>query len=395
VGEPIRIAYMIGSMRRGGAEGQVVELLRHFNQGDFRASLYLLAEAGEHLETVRAIGARVRGFDFERRHRWYDPRLGWHVFKTVRRIEAALGEDQPQIFHAFLYWANVLGAWAASRARVPCVIASRRSLGFFKDGRPWLQSLENWANGRVHRVTVNSKAVLEDVLARERIRSEKIRLIHNGVAVEATPRPEEIAPFLRNLGLSPESRAGLSLIVCVANLIHYKGHQTLIEAMAEVVQALPNARLILVGRDGGMEAALRRRVTELNLERAVIFAGPQSALRPVYAAADLVVLASDEEGFSNVILEAMAAGRAIVATAVGGVPEAIEHGRQGLLVPPHDPTSLARAIIEALREAGLRARLGMAARERASGEFSLDRMLAAHEALYRECLQSAAGGPHA
>ena len=196
----------------------------------------------------------------------------------------------------------------------------------------------------------------------------------------------EVDLFLSEHGGAGPGRARPKIIACVANLIHYKGHLNLIDAMAEVAAAYPSSRLLLIGRDGGMEPEIRRRIEARGLRDRVALLGLQPCVRLVYGAADLSVLPSDEEGFSNVILEAMEAGKAIVATKVGGVPEAISDGVDGLLVTPKDSGALAEAMLKLLRDDDLRKRLGEAARRRARQEFSLDAMFAAYEKLYREVL---------
>lgn len=384
--EPRKIVYMIGSMRRGGAEGQVLELLRHFSRSGWSCSLYLLNEVGEHLEEVRRLGVPVRGFDFEKRHSIADPRTSAQVLGTVSRIARALEEDRPEILHCFLYWANVFGAWAGRRVATPRIVTSRRSLGDFKNGRAWMQWVENWTNGFVDAVTVNSRAVLEDTLARERIDPAKVRLIYNGVTFGAPAADSEIDASLYGADLAEAQRQGARLILCVANLIHYKGHLTLVDALADVAKDFPDVRLLLAGRDGGMESAIREKAAALGVSDRVVFLGMQTNLAPLYGAADVVVLPSHEEGFSNVILEAMAAGKAIVASRVGGIPEAIEDGVHGLLVPSRDAKALATALARVLNDNELRARLGAAAKERALREFSLEAMFQNYETFYAELL---------
>ena len=161
----------------------------------------------------------------------------------------------------------------------------------------------------------------------------------------------------------------------------------MIEAMERVAAAEPSARLLLVGRDGGMEGAIREAIARRGLTERIAILGATNRPEIVYRAADVVVLPSHEEGFSNVILEAMAAGRAIVATAVGGTPEAARDGREAWLVPPRDAGALATALTAALGDSAERERLAAAARRRVEDLFSLARMHGDYEMLYRELVQ--------
>lgn len=385
----MKIAYLIGSMRKGGAEGQVAHLVRHFRGGEFQSVLFLLQETGDHLEGLRALGVPIRGFDFKKRHAALDPRTWLQVRRTIGAIAAALREESPDLLHCFLFWADALGARAGRRAGVPRIVTSRRSLGDFKRGRPWMQWVENRTNRLVDAVTVNSEAVRADALALEKIAPEKIHLLYNGVEIGAPPDGGKKQPLLDELGLGADDEAG-PLILHVANLIHYKGHLTLIDAMQRVVREFPACRLALAGRDGGMEAAVRRSAAQKGLTQNVRFLGQREELGPLYAAADLVVLPSYEEGFPNVILEAMAASRPIVASRVGGIPEAIADGVEGRLVPPRDANALARAMIELLNDAPRCESLGRAARARAERDFSLPAMLANYEQFYRKLIGSEA-----
>jgi glycosyltransferase involved in cell wall biosynthesis len=384
-----KIVYLIGSMRRGGAEGQVVHLLRHFNEGAWRSSLYLLNETGEHLDEVRRMGIHVKGFGFEKRYSSVDPRNAMQVMATVSQIGVALQEDKPDILHCFLDWANVLGAMAGRRAGVPQIVTSRRSLSEFKHSNRWMRPIENWTNRHVSAVTVNSRAVLEQTLAAEKIDRRKLHLLYNGVEFGALCGEEKICRTVESLGLESARHEGADFILCVANLIHYKGHLRLLDAFADLLRAHPKTMILLVGRDGGMEGSIREKAQSLGIVEKVKLLGMQPDVGPLYAAADAVVLASDEEGFSNVILEAMAAGKAIVATKVGGIPEAIENEVHGLLVPPRDEKQLAQALIRVIGDRGLRARLGTAARERARSEFSLEAMFRSYETFYGKLLAEA------
>lgn len=386
-----KIVYLIGSMRRGGAEGQVVRLLRHFRNDEYESSLYLLSAVGDHLEELRSMGVTVRDFDFERKHSPLAPFTALRVLATISDIQRALERDRPDILHGFLYWANIFGALAGRRAGTPAILTSRRSLGVFKDGRPLRQWIENWSNRKTDLVTVNSVAVREDALRRERLDPARVRLIYNGVERAPVVSAEEVARFKRKYCLEELTREGGHVIVCVANLIHYKGHLTLLDAMRRVVREHPKCHLLLVGRDGGMKSAIQDRMMKGGLGAHVSLLGAHGDLDVVYAAADAVVLPSEQEGFSNVILEAMAAGRAIVATRVGGIPEAIEDGRDGLLVPSGDPDALAGALLRVVKDDALRARLGEAARHRAETEFSMETMFGKYEALYREAMEAGRG----
>ena len=199
---------------------------------------------------------------------------------------------------------------------------------------------------------------------------EKVRVIPNGVP----PRFFDITERVRAAGTDPN-------VLCVANLIPYKGQADLVDAAALAARVGAHFRLLLAG-DGPERSALEERARTARL--CVELLGTRSDVTSLLTDADVVVSASHEEGCSNSILEAMAAGRAIIATDVGGNAEVV--GEAGVLVPAHNPVVLSRALTDLLRDEPRRRELGVAARARARELFSLERMLDAHLALYTSSL---------
>ncbi|MFH0793475.1 MAG: glycosyltransferase [bacterium] len=379
-----KILYVIGSLRRGGAERQVTELLKGLPAECYEKSLCLLSGGGEFQREIEDCGIPIIALGcVAAGSKWNPVTIGRFARGLVRLIRC-IRKEKPQIVHGFLYWANlyaVLGARFA-KPRRPILITSRRSLGLYKDDKPWMQRIENWMNRRTDAIVVNSKGVLHDCLRRESLRKEQLRLIYNGVDLTPFDAPFDAAKKRKELGVAESAR----VIVCVANLILYKGHEELISAMAQVVKEFPDAVLLLVGRDGGMERALKDQVAREGIGRSVVFLGSRGDAPDVIRAADILVLASHEEGFSNVLLEGMAAGKPMVATNVGGNPESVKDGVTGLLVPPRDSRAMAAALGALLRDPKRRETMGASGRQRVEEEFSLGKMIENYDRLYRELL---------
>jgi glycosyltransferase involved in cell wall biosynthesis len=170
----------------------------------------------------------------------------------------------------------------------------------------------------------------------------------------------------------------------IANLIPYKGHRDLVDALAQAAPHLPAGwRLLVVGRDDGVGETLREQARHLGLADHILFMGPRGEVAEILAASDIGILCSHEEGFSNAVLEGMAAGLPMIVTRVGGNTEAVIDGETGIVVPPRAPTDLAAAIVRLVADPGLRARFGAAGRQRVQKEFGVDRFVQAHCALYR------------
>jgi glycosyltransferase involved in cell wall biosynthesis len=170
-------------------------------------------------------------------------------------------------------------------------------------------------------------------------------------------------------------------VVTVANLRAEKGHDVLIDAAVEVLRRMPAAHFDLVGA-GPLLSSLRARAAARGVSGAFSFLGHQDDVAARLGEADMFALPSRSEAFPNAVLEAMAAGLPIVATNVGGIPELIEDGRTGLLVPPEDPMALADRLCRLMADPSLGARLGAAARADVDGRYSFDRMVRGFEQVY-------------
>lgn len=369
----IRLFYLIGTLEVGGAEGQLVQLVSRLDRRRFEPVVCCLSSGGPYVEALRAAGVSVEVIGFRGFRIFRHPhRIAAQLFRLVR----AMRRWQPHVAHGFLFWAYVLAAYAARLARVPIVLSSRRSLGRFKAGKRHFLALERLANRMTDLVIANSEAVRQDAMREEGLAGEKVVVIHNGLDLTRFGAPPDEA-LRRSLGLD---RKG-PVIGVVANFLHYKGHQHFLEAWSAVAQRFPEAVALLVG-DGPLRPVVEARLETTGLARSVRVLGTHEDVPALLALMDLVVLPSLEEGFSNAILEAMAAGKPVLATAVGGNPEAVIHGATGLLVPPRDSQTLAETMLWLLERPREAARFGEAGRRRVAERFEISAMVRQYEAVY-------------
>lgn len=386
-GPATTVLFVIGTLQRGGAEGQLVTLATRLDRRRFRPHVLCLTDTGPLARPLQDAGVPVELFGFKAfipargfgllRAMWLWPREILRLSGTIRRIG-------PDIIHGFLFWAYVLGTLAGRLAGVPVRVASRRSLSEFKAQHPRHRRLEHLANRWVSIVVANSEAVRQDSLATERLRPSQVRVIHNGVRRAEAMGPRTLAR--EALGIPTDA----IVATVVANLIAYKGHEVFLHSWAKSWR--PGAVALLVG-DGPERARLERIALSLGLPSgAVRFLGTRADVPDVLGATDLFVLPSFEEGFSNAILEAMAAGAPVIATDVGGNREAVVDGVTGLIVAPRDVAALADALSRLLGNADVRRRLGRAGRTRAEQIFSIDAMVHGYESLYEEQLAVARHG---
>ena len=373
----MKIAYLLPNIETGGAEKHLLSLARLLDRSRFSPLLVTTAGGGALYESFSSVmPVTVIGDPW--RARPVPPKNLLVHLQAIRRLAKLFRAESPDIVHAYLPAANVLGPIAARLAGVTGVIVSKRSLTDYKRGHPSLGVLESFGNRLSNVVMVNSDAVQRDVERTERHWQGKFRKIHNGVAPIEPWAPDEIMAFRRREGIPADALVAL----CVSNFYPYKGHEELVEAAVRVVPTFRSIIFLLVGRDSGTMEATRAHVRERAIEGSFRFLGSRTDVPDLLRASDLFVHPSREEGFSNAILEAMAAGLPVVACDVGGNPEAVVDGETGRLVPPRNAAAFASAVAELLADPEKRKTMGEAGRLRATGRFSLDRMVGEMESLY-------------
>lgn len=364
---PLRVALVVGSLNRGGTERQILLLGSALVARGHQVTVICLNSAGDQSTAARAAGIRVVevGFPGLRRSVLLNP------IPAIRRLRGVFREASPDVAHCFLYWAYLIGVPIARSVRVPVVVSSRRSLTAasrrFRLLVPWERACDRLADA----VVCNSSAVMEDAIRHTRLPRRKAIVIRNGVSLPAQVGPPVTHP----------RRA-----VIVANLIAYKGHAVALTAFARVRALSPmlEARLELAGA-GPEEGPLRALARERGIDEDVEFLDSVADVPALLASCSFTVLPSLSEGMPNAVLESLAHGRAVIASAVGGVPEILDHGG-GLLVPPGDPEALADAMCTLLADPALAARLGAEGRALVHDRFGTDRMVDESLRLYRRLL---------
>ncbi len=370
----IGLLYVVGSLEVGGAERQIVELCRRLDSDRFSPEVATLGMSGAMAAGLKESGVRVYAFRATSRvlRSARDPRRAISALRGVFRLRKLIRQRRPAILHAFLPEACVVAAAATKKNGPPSLIVAKRSLVETISWAPPYLALARFANRRAGVIHVNSEAVRRDVIAREGGPREKVRLVYNGVDTGRFRSPAEPRP-------GPRARVGM-----LANFIAYKGHREILQAVNTLHLDFPFLELWLWGRDGPSSGALAELCRAWGLESRVRFLGvvedPAEALRQV----DVFVSASYAEGFSNSILEAMATGLPVIATAVGGSVEQVEDGKTGVLVPPRDPEALRKALKAVISDDAFAARLGLAARRRAVERFSVERMVRDMASLYED-----------
>jgi L-malate glycosyltransferase len=375
------VLHIIDSFERGGTESQMVQLVRMLHEsGRYRVRVACLRGTGVLREEVERLKLgpiteyplkRLYGFDFA---------------AQLRRFARELRALKIDVLHAHGLYTNVFGVGAAALARVPARIASRRETGGLRDGaRRWF---ERQSFRLAHAVVANAEAVRRDLLS-EGVPDSKIVTVYNGLDLRRVePRADiDRAARLEALGLS--SAAGRRLVTIVANLRHpVKDHPTFLRAARRVRERVPEAAFVLAG-EGELTDSLRALAVELGIGADVFFTGRCERVADLLAASEVCVLSSRAEGFSNSILEYMAASRAVVVTDVGGAREAVAEGETGYVVPAGDDAAMAERIVSLLEDAEGARLMGERGRRVVEQKFSCEAQLENTERLYAQLLARA------
>lgn len=369
-----RILHLITSSEVGGAERSLQRLalgLRH----RFEPEVVCVKEIGAVGEQLRAESVPVVS-------------LGGGTLATAPlaalRLARIVRRSRPDLVHAWLFQANLLARFATLGSGVPNLSSLRVALR----GTPsWQVRLDVATRGLVDGYLAVSADVGRQAVAAG-IPAERLRVIPNGLPEEAFLEAGDPAELRRSLGIPGEAMC----LLCVGRLAPQKGQVHLLEALERLSRkAEPEAPWLILAGEGPQERELRRRAERALPRGRVVFAGVIDDPRPLYRAADLVVLPSLWEGMPNALLEAGAQGRACVASGVEGAGEVIEDGVTGRLVRPGSPEALAAALQELLCDAARRETMGRAARSRIRERFAFSRTADATAQLYEELIGSRAG----
>ena len=374
------ILFVIGDLDMGGAEQHLTQVLPALARSGLRPSIYTVTHKGTLAPILEELGIRVFAPPLSSLTR----RLPRHLRRIVSLplsfvgLLLALWLNRPAMVHFFLPAAYLLGGLTSLLVPLNGRIMSRRSLRNYQQGHQFLAKIERWLHLRMTAVLGNSKAVVKQ-LGEEGVPLHRLGLIYNGVDINLYRSLPGRVELRRSLGIGAEAL----VLVMVANFIPYKGHEDLLLALSSIKEELPQSWVVLLAGGGGAyEELIRNRAAALDLEGHVRHLGVRSDIPLILGAADIGILSSHQEGFSNSVLEGMAAGLPMVVTNVGGNPEAVVDGETGLVVPPRAPDTLATAILVLSHDEAKRRRMGDAGRHRAETPFGHKNCVAKYAALY-------------
>lgn len=364
-----KILYIIDDLNVGGAQVHLIRLVPLI-QSQFHTEIISLGPQSDQLLCQLQGDAKVTCFDMSSIR---NPIL---FFNSFIKLMFYLKKMSPHIVHTYLNTANVFGLLAARIAGVQNIITSRRDMGHFRTGR--LASVESFLSRHfAKKVFCVCHSVAESTHLNEKIPFEKLLILLNGVDVHRY-QPQRY--------ISVKKCTTFSIIASLNR--EMKGHSDLLKAISLVAnQRIKSGIQLFIAGDGPLRTTLETEVKFLEIEPITHFLGELSDVLPLLQKTDVLVAPSHSEGISNAILEAMAMGIPVIATAIDGNKEVVLDGETGFLVPVRNPEALASSILKYANNLNLIQLHGANARERVKLNFSFEKMLNTYAGAYNSIVQ--------
>ena len=363
------ILYLSTSSGPGGAERVISNLSASLDPARYRAILCLFRPGWiqEHTENR---GVRT----------YVIPTQGMFDWRWVLRVKRLLKDEHVDLIHAHEFDANVQGTFVAALSGVPLVATVHGKNYFWEKLRRRLAY--QWVSRNATMVAV-SENLKQFIVEKVGVDSGHVKVVYNGVDLLPHCGPDDIDQCRKELDLP----TGDQIVGVVGNLYPVKGHQYLIAAIPAVLAKCPNTTFIFAGR-GQLEGELKEQVHQLGVAPKVRFLGLRQDIPRILAVLHAFVLPSLSEGLSLAILEAMVAGKPVIATDVGGNPELVEDSETGYLVPSQNSQALADRLISLLMNRDRALQFGKVGQLRAQGQFSLRTMVREYQAIYDQCIEA-------
>ncbi|MCK4234467.1 glycosyltransferase [candidate division WOR-3 bacterium] len=360
-----KILYIINNLLIGGAEKLLLSVIDKLNKDKYDIMVCCLYSNNPLKSEFEKRGVTVKSLGIK------NNRDILCIFKLVKLLK----QERANIVHTHLFYANIYGRIAAKLVRVPIIISTEHS------NAPWRnkQRLKLKIRLLIDRVTAKfcdriiaiSESVKDNLIQWERIDPNKIVVIHNGINIKK----------YQIMDKNRDGSSSDSVIGCIGRLEPIKGHIFFMKAAARIFEKIRNVRFILIG-DGSLRQDLEKLAQDLNISKRVSFLGFRDDIPELLSVIDVFVLPSLWEGFGIVLLEAMAMGKVVVASDVGGISEIVVDKKTGYLCPPMDPNTLADIVVGLLKDPLKIRTMGLVGRERVKKHFTLDKMVEKTEHVY-------------
>ncbi|MBN2438703.1 MAG: glycosyltransferase [Deltaproteobacteria bacterium] len=366
--QPVNVLHAVEDLKIGGMERVIASIVTGLDPVKYAAHVLCLTRGGTVADELIRQGVPVTILGLDNYHR------PGQLLALCRWLRG----NNCHILHTHGYFAGVFARIAGLWVGVPHIITHVHSayVDYQSKNRCMEKVLSFWTD----RVICVSRTVQEWVVEAERIDRGKTCVIYNGAGLNFPDRPNGFVStaLRRTLGI-PDSD---TVFTVVASLTSNKGHHVLLEAFKSVLAAHPDATLLVVG-DGPRRTEIETRARQLAIDRKAIFTGLRTDIDALLGISDVCLLPSQfREGLGLALIEAMATGLPVIGTRIGGIPEVIQDGENGFLVPPGNPGALADAMIRIAKDRDLKIRMGRRGRQIYEEKFSLSEMIRQIETLY-------------
>lgn len=366
----IKLVHIVPSLNIGGRENAVLEVIRALNKNKFDVNVCCLRRKGTLYESFAKEGINIH---FMGNTNGIDLTMYFKLSKFLK-------DHRYDIVHTHNPGAFIYGTLGAKLAGISLIVNTEHGYGYKLS---WRKKVIEHVLRNFISVTI---AVSEDLrlkLSRGFMcQPADIVTIYNGIDMERFSKHDSETKNLRkHYGFNLDDK----IIGIVARLVEVKDHKTLLKAMQICLNEMPSLKLLIVG-DGPLMAELQKYTMEIGLQENVICMGERTDVNKLMAILDLFILSSTSEGISMTLLEAMASGKPVVATSVGGNPEVVKNGKTGLLVPSKNPQAMAEAILGLLNDQSKLILFGQRGRERVKEAFCIRKTIKSIENLYENLM---------
>lgn len=368
-----RILYIHHTFRDQSYNLLLLNFARRINRKKYKIIVCCLREGGPYEKKFRDNGFEVKNF---RMKTLFD---FWVIFKLIKFIKV----NKIDIVSTALFPADVYGRISAKLAGVPVILSTRHRFEDSKQEKNY--RLFSWLDTLTMSFATNiiavSEAVRNYVIRWHRINPTKVVTLYNGIDIEKYKSNKNGDCFLNKFNLD-KNRLTIGFI---GRLVEVKGLGYLLDAAAEIIKEKKGVQFLIVG-DGPLKGMLQKKASDLGINKHIIFTGYQQNVHEILGVIDILVISSLSEALPTVILEAMASGKPVIATNVGGISELVVNGENGILVPPRDIRALVEAIAELSESSDKRRIMGENGRQIVTKQFSIEKMIRDYEEFYDSCL---------
>lgn len=364
----LTILQLVSDLRSAGAQQVVYNLAKGLQERDHRIIVGTF-EQGDLTMAFRQKGISVVSFNGSANGR----------LRTIRALVSLLRRERVDLVHSHLWLANLYARFATQWCEIPLVITEHGRYVFQKRYR---RSINRWMLKGAKKAIAVCEHLRHEFIDTNQVPSEKMLTIYNGIDLSKFSRPATRTRTSNNKSNGATDGPHIGII---GNLRPVKGHQFFLKAARQVLNHHPEARFLIIG-EGPEKLTLMEQSSSLGIDDSVKFLGRRSDIPYLLSTLDVFVLSSLYEGLPISLLEAMAMSKPVIATSIGGIPEVINSGINGLLVPPKDHEALAENICELIQNETRARDLGISALETVRARFSLKTMLDHYEALYNKVL---------